>query len=912
MHHPYFYLAEKGLRVDNDNGMEVLPWALIRPSYILFWNTLLSYLRNVSSKKENEISGISMQKAIKNLKVIGLSNTGKTTLMWLTVNILPILFDPVTKGGIAIEFNNQGRSETEDVFCGYLLIEKPGTPQCKMIWVSREEVQLRVHDFVQDWVFFCDGKNIQTRASQTSESYTVYFASCRGATTKAQKQSPTDPWEFVIPPWSLKEVVAFWTFVQSINCQKHNHETSALRPYQYTLKQVENTFRLWGGAIGKIFPSSRNKLSLEFNGNDTFQTNTIQEIEKYEKKHKGTALLQDPFAVITEGDVPDSLFPPFVAGWDVLVGGTEPFHSGWEQAQIDKGVDVRAEIKAGNLEPKYDRRTKELSTSHPGIHQEPVFSTEMSEAEADDPRIKTDGRCYEQKTERKVVSEGVAELCQKQAVFLQLNEKYRHSHLSSKEYEEMILNKLESNPTMLLHRTAPQVGDLRICERERVFYLPLHKRVRLAHTFPCMFKDKKLPRNLPMNCVIQPAEGNPSFDAVVIMQHEGPKKDPLELMNNNSPVTKEHREGYEFYWLQITKSRKHKMRLNDLWKQLVQFENWWRQSDPGVVSTLSPMRMLHHVVYFIPNPALRFQEENLHFTDLMTPLDGWQHYHFGIVPPALDADELRESKLIPNIKPKDERGNEVLKIREELGKVCREITDIGSGSQMTNRCKAELYKRKNALEQKTHDAAKQANCLANLAYRDMAPFLSENQKNFFRNIKVWRAFLEDRPTFVNQGIDTGFIPSRYDIVLDTETPSSSLAVVEWSDYDAQFLNYAVMRRDKLEKLTPSDLNYVDDTRYGAAECQEKYLGNVSHFCIEKGEREFIQTVFKGFLRVYKDIYVNNEAEVPLKLGNQCAIVERFIQQLNPLSEDDPIRPETIKLRDEFRNHDFKVVQARSK
>ena len=311
MRNMLFFLHEAGINYPSSSGNETnkLPFVFVRKEYMRFYASLKYYLNDVDSE-----NGLWFP-----ITVHGMSNTGKSTLMWTSVEMIHEIFEDIALGGLIIDMFRT-RTMGDDVPDATYVFVKPATSRARLFKFNYRDVPPASAPTVlgaltkewldtkvdgkenrHTWVHFSDGKRVKSDAEGKCLK-NVVFSSSHSAEDPEEKKYK---FGFLLSPWSMEEVLRVWVLLGHRLC-KDFLPNSIKKRYCITPSTLAFRWKMFGGNIGCIFPENQELASAGFT--------TVSQIGKWFEKLNSKPVVANPDSKQTMvasrgGGVSDSIQP---------------------------------------------------------------------------------------------------------------------------------------------------------------------------------------------------------------------------------------------------------------------------------------------------------------------------------------------------------------------------------------------------------------------------------------------------------------------------------------------------------------------------------------------------------------------------------------------------------------------------
>ena len=585
------------------------------------------------------------------LTVHGMSNSGKSTLMWTCVEILGTLFPDIVDGGVFVDmYTTLGTgSEAKDILVASYVIQYPCTSKARMFRFNYEGTPLHMKkSFVsrltdswlkkelpngktnqECWLHFSDGKRLQASKDGSILKHVVFSSShaCGSANAGAKKTK----FSFLLSPWTMDEVVRLWVLV-SRRLHKEFLPEDIKRRYCISPSTLEYRWHIFGGDIGCIFPENGDLPNPDI-------SNPQSQLCKWWKKLNEKCVASKPHVLkAVRGEISDTLLPKTnkAEEWVMYLrdskGEKERVQGEEKQAILEKLNSERSpdDIKFGfkwedvgqEGDLWYLRKKAPIQIDQ---HVETLSSLEKGFYECLD-------------TDRKFVSAGARAL---KKAWDTLYEKSKNPQelavAKGVEFEKDIFAVLrgekptDTGITLMLYRCGMNGSEPDLGQIERVQFLrhaAATVRCETQDHFFCDIDQSKM--GLPLNSLIKAKAKESSVDALALLQHEGPQYvyngqcvtlSPSEIEAGDKRP-KENWSGFETFWFQITNQKKqHRMEAFHLLRKIRALDIlWYRQRElqkknPQIkVPSKKPSETTQHLVYVFPYIG-QGEEGRFHFTD---------------------------------------------------------------------------------------------------------------------------------------------------------------------------------------------------------------------------------------------------------------------------------------------------------
>lgn len=580
---PLFFLEREGITSrTGTNERNTTPYIMVREEYIMFWNTLRAYLEDYDPSPAHPESDAPI---VLPLSVVGLSNIGKSSLLWATVEILPKLFPRMQTSTVLIELYGLQQAPTPDdgskteILRNILILECPGSRLARIYYLSdlneKDCKNLTKHLPYLDketrsqynvglTLQIMDGLRIPKEAAPEMHKCLIFCSTSAGNTTFGSSYAFSD-WTFVLSPWTKMEVALLWVFF----CHRLNKDymTDAFRKRFSSVKPAEvvRRFKMLGGAIGLLFPANELKCSADLSIDKPSDRTSLAILNDKIDRINNEVVLFDPDVVRSnpqtsltddKNKAPDSLFPQVndPDSWYVESPLDFDVKNGIQKSYEDfNDAQARAAAIRNSYELLLKKPVENIDViPGPTRNDNPSFIVIERHKLKDTGLIKTvgEGKAYKCQTSRQPVSAGAFALILARGYAKLVDKELRQNpkQVDGKEFERRVLNVMrgltedkeelkESVFPLMAYRSILYAGDPQMTEQERVFLFRKlsdeNKKCKAGKSFAEMH-DTVLTTGIPLNTLVTPRnQTEPSFDAFAMMQHEG----PLHAFNGRDWIT---------------------------------------------------------------------------------------------------------------------------------------------------------------------------------------------------------------------------------------------------------------------------------------------------------------------------------------------------------------------------------------
>lgn len=281
---PRYALRESNIEIEDQecNDAFLEKHVFVRGEYIVIFNGFNHTFHH--RPKRDDKKG---EKAPYKFVLHGNNNIGKSTLMWLLLELVPRMTQKENLNGIVIEFYTRAgkKEKTDHLKIGYVFF-KPNTEYCRIFSYKRNRGKESIDQ--KDWIFFLDGACVYLTFKWSGHS--LMFTSSDGDKVLPVKGYSFTP--YTLSPWTIPELVAF-------KCYMEINATVNKQKYSFTWEEFHRRVWLAGGTVGLIFPNNHRAIlpvcPKEGNNMGTSILNAIKEASKSDDIHSIVEKFGNPY-----------------------------------------------------------------------------------------------------------------------------------------------------------------------------------------------------------------------------------------------------------------------------------------------------------------------------------------------------------------------------------------------------------------------------------------------------------------------------------------------------------------------------------------------------------------------------------------------------------------------------------------